>query len=144
MYERRSSENHSAVRVRRSDRERVRAFGRDVLACPLTREIDDSRDYRIGEDFHIALIDAAGHAASADQGATYGAEGVLPDADLLEAVILQPKAEDAGSMRKRIAGIGVKILNVADPRLYHLAPGGQLFLVGMNETPSKYEASRGA
>jgi len=48
--------NHSAVPVRRSDRERIRAFYRDVMDCGLTREFDDKDDFRIGDDFHIALI----------------------------------------------------------------------------------------
>ena len=48
--------NHSALRVRRAERERIQSFYRDVLGCQLTRSFGDKDDFRIGDDFHIAFI----------------------------------------------------------------------------------------
>ena len=52
--------NHSAIRVRRAERERIRNFYHDVLGCRITREFDDKDDFRIGDDFHIAFLYASG------------------------------------------------------------------------------------
>ncbi len=134
--------NHSAVRVRQAERERIRKFYRDVLGCALNREFDDKDDFRIGDDFYIAFIYAAGSAAAADKGATYAAEDALSDDDFLKAIFLELKTDDVQGMREKITAFGVKVIDVPDPHLYFQAPGGQVFrLVGINEDLSKYEGN---
>lgn len=134
--------NHSAVRVRREERERIRKFFGDVLGAKLTRGFDDKDDFRIGDDFHIAFIYAAGSAAAADQGATYGAEEALRDDDFLKAIFLELKTDDVDTLRRKITDFGVRVLDVPDSHLYFQAPGGQVFrLVGIDEDLSKYEGS---
>lgn len=134
--------NHSALRVRRAERERIQSFYRDVLGCQLTRSFGDKDDFRIGDDFHIAFIYASGSAASADKGATYGAQDALTDDDFLEAIFLELKTGDVEEMRKKITAFGVRVLDVPDPHLYFQAPGGQVFrLVGNDEDLSKYEGT---
>jgi hypothetical protein len=56
--------NHSAVRVRRAERARIREFYGDVLGCKLTRQFDDKDDFRIGDDFQIAFLYESGRGAS--------------------------------------------------------------------------------
>ena len=134
--------NHSALRVRRAERERIQSFYRDVLGCQLTRSFGDKDDFRIGDDFHIAFIYASGSAESADKGATYGAQDALADDDFLKAIFLELKTGDVEEMRKQITGFGVRALDVPDPHLYFQAPGGQVFrLVGNDEDLSKYEGT---
>lgn len=132
--------NHSAIRARREERDRIRHFYRDILDCKLTRAFDDKDDFRMGADFHIAFIYAAGSAAAADKGATYGADSALSDDDFLKSIFLELKAADVQAMRQKIVDFGVRVLDVPDSHLYFQAPGGQVFrLVGINEDLSQYE-----
>lgn len=62
--------NHTAVRARREDRDRIRAFYRDVLGCTLMREFDDKDDFRMGDAFHLTFVYASGGGA-VDQGVSY-------------------------------------------------------------------------
>lgn len=131
--------NHSAVRVRRSERDRIRKFFRDVLGCKITRELADKDDFQIGDDFFLAfLYDAGGQ--EVEKGVTYAAADPLSDDDFLKAIFLELKADNVEEMRKKITSFGVKVLNVPDSHLYFQAPGGQVFrLVGTNEDLTKYE-----
>ena len=134
--------NHSALRVRRTERDRIRTFYRDVLGCKLTRQLDDKDDFRIGDGFHIAFLYQSGDGREVDKGVTYAAEEALSDEDFLKAIFLELKVDDVEKMRKNIVAFGVKVLEVPDPHLYFQAPGGQVFrLVGVNEDLSKYEGT---
>lgn len=137
-----SISNHSAVRVRRADRDGIRSFYRDVLGCKLTRELDDKDDFRMGDDFHIAFLYARG-GQTVDKGVSYAAEVPLSDDDFLKAIFLELKTDDVEEMRQKIVASGVRVLDVPDAHLYFQAPGGQVFrLVGSNEDLSIYEGSR--
>jgi hypothetical protein len=106
------------------------------------REFDDKDDFRIGDDFHISFIYAAGSGVAADKGATYGAESALSDDDFLKAIFLELKTDDVQGMRQKITSFGVRVLDVPDTHLYFQAPGGQVFrLVGMGEDLSVYEGN---
>jgi catechol 2,3-dioxygenase-like lactoylglutathione lyase family enzyme len=134
--------NHSALRVRRKERDRVRRFYRDVLGCQLTRELDDKDDFRMGDGFYIAFLYGSGDGRGADKGVNYAAEDALSDDDLLKAIFLELKADDVEEMRQKIVAFGVRVLDVPDPHLYFQAPGGQVFrLVGIDEDLSKYEGT---
>jgi catechol 2,3-dioxygenase-like lactoylglutathione lyase family enzyme len=134
--------NHSAVRVRRTERERIRRFYGDVLGCRITREFDDKDDFRMGDGFHIAFLYESGDGQEADKGVTYAAAEALSDDDFLKAIFLELKADDVQEMRRKITAFGVRVLDVPDPHLYFQAPGGQVFrLVGINEDLSKYEGN---
>jgi catechol 2,3-dioxygenase-like lactoylglutathione lyase family enzyme len=131
--------NHSAVRVRRAERERIRKFYRNLLGCKIIRELDDKDDFQMGDGFHIAFLYSAG-GQEVDKGVTYAAEDPLSDDNFLKAIFLELKTDDVEEMRRKIIGFGVKVLDVPDPHLYFQAPGGQVFrLVGINEDLSKYE-----
>lgn len=133
--------NHSAVRVRRTERDRTRKFYCDVLGCTITRELDDKDDLRMGDDFHIAFLYGSG-GQEVDKGVTYAAEDALSDGDFLKAIFLELKADEVEEMKQKIVAFGVKVLDVPDPHLYFQAPGGQVFrLVGINEDLSKYEGN---
>ncbi|EFH82806.1 VOC family protein [Ktedonobacter racemifer] len=133
--------NHSAVRVLRTERDRIRKFYCDVLGCKITREFDDKDDFRMGDGFYIAFLYGSGRdGREVDKGVTYAAEDALSDDDFLKAIFLELKADDVEEMRQKIVAFGVKVLEVPDPHLYFQAPGGQVFrLVGINEDLSKYE-----
>jgi catechol 2,3-dioxygenase-like lactoylglutathione lyase family enzyme len=134
--------NHSAVRVRRTERERIRKFYCDVLGCKITREFDDKDDFRIGDGFYIAFLYGKGDGQEANKGVTYAAEDVLNDEDFLKAIFLELKSDNVEEMRQKIVGFGVKVLDVPDVHLYFQAPGGQVFrLVGINEDLSRYEVN---
>jgi catechol 2,3-dioxygenase-like lactoylglutathione lyase family enzyme len=135
--------NHSALRVHRTERDRIRRFYRDVLGGELTRKFADKDDFRMGDGFYIAFLYASGDGQEADKGATYAAEDALSDDDFLKAIFLELKADDVEEMRQKIVDFGVKVLEVPDPHLYFQAPGGQVFrLVGTNEDLSRYEGHR--
>ncbi|MFD1931271.1 VOC family protein [Nonomuraea mangrovi] len=135
--------NHSALRVCRTERDRIRQFYRDVLGCELARELDDKDDFRMGGGFHISFLYGSGDGQEADKGVTYAAEHALSDDDFLKAIFLELKAEDVEEMRQEIVDFGVKVLEVPDPHLYFQAPGGQVFrLVGTTEDLSMYEGHR--
>jgi catechol 2,3-dioxygenase-like lactoylglutathione lyase family enzyme len=121
--------NHSAVRVPRTERDRIRTFYRDVLGGEITRESDQKDDFRLGSNFYIAFL--------------YENEGAaLDESEFLKATYLELKSDNVEQMRQNIVGFGVKILEVPDPHLYFQAPGGQVFrLVGIDEDLSKYEGT---
>jgi catechol 2,3-dioxygenase-like lactoylglutathione lyase family enzyme len=121
--------NHSAVRVSRAEKDRIRRFYRDVLGCAITREGDQKDDFRMGDDFYITFL--------------YENEDVaLDESDFLKAIYLELKTENVEEMRQNIVAFGVKVLEVPDPHLYFQAPGGQVFrLVGTDEDLSKYEGT---
>ena len=48
--------NHSAVRVARAEKDRIRRFYRDVLGGTITRESDLKDDIRLGDNFYIAFL----------------------------------------------------------------------------------------
>ena len=121
--------NHSAVRVPRAEKDRIREFYRDVLGCKIMREGDQKDDFRMGDDFYIAFL--------------YEDEGVaLDESGFSKAIYLELKADDVEETRRKIVAFGVKVLEVPDPHLYFQAPGGQVLrLVGINEDLSKYEGT---
>jgi catechol 2,3-dioxygenase-like lactoylglutathione lyase family enzyme len=121
--------NHSAVRVPRTDKDRIRSFYRDVLDCQVTRQSDQKDDFRLGDDFYIAFL--------------YEDEGVaLDEGDFSRAIYLELKADNVEEMRRNIVSFGVTVLDVPDPHLYFQAPGGQVFrLVGIDEDLSRYEGT---
>src|SRR5947209_17996222 len=120
--------NHSAVRVPRAQKDRIRRFYRDVLGGEITRAGDRKDDLRLGEDFYIAFM--------------YEDEGTLDEDGFGKSIYLELKADDVGELRRRIVDFGVTVLDVPDPHLYFQAPGGQVFrLVGINEDLSVYEES---
>ncbi|HEX6533513.1 MAG TPA: VOC family protein [Gemmatimonadaceae bacterium] len=134
--------NHTAVRARREDRDRIRAFYRDVLGCTLMREFDDKDDFRMGDAFYFTFLYSSGRGVAVDQGVSYAAEDALSDEDFLKAIFLELKSDNVDETRRRIVAFGVNVLEVPDPHLYFQAPGGQVFrLVGIDEDMSKYEGT---
>lgn len=132
--------NHSAVRVSRTERDRIRKFYCDVLGCKIMREFDDKDDIRIGDDFYLSFLYGAGDGRGADKGVNYAPESSLSNDDFLKAIFLELKTDNVEEMRQKIVEFGIKALNVPDSHLYFQAPGGQVFrLVGINEDLSKYE-----
>lgn len=121
--------NHSALVVTRTEQDRIRQFYRDVLGCTLTRSTDDKDDFRMGDDFYLAVL--------------YEDESVTLDkANFLKATYLELKSDEVEEMRQKIVAFGVNVLEVQDPHLYFQAPGGQVFrLVGIGEDLSKYEGT---
>jgi catechol 2,3-dioxygenase-like lactoylglutathione lyase family enzyme len=121
--------NHSAVRVPRTEKDRIRRFYRDVLGGTIMRESDLKDDIRVGDNFYIAFL-------YEDEGAA------LDESGFSKATYLELKADNVEEMRQKIVAFGVKVLEVPDPHLYFHAPGGQVFrLVGINEDLAKYEGT---
>jgi catechol 2,3-dioxygenase-like lactoylglutathione lyase family enzyme len=121
--------NHSAVRVPRAEKDRIRRFYRDVLGCEITRAGDQKDDVRMGGNFYIAFL--------------YEDDGIaLDDSGFLKSIYLELKADNVQDMRQKIVAFGVKVLEVPDPHLYFQAPGGQVLrLVGTDEDLSRYEGT---
>ena len=121
--------NHSAVRVPRAEKNRIREFYRDILGCEIMREGDQKDDFRMGGNFYIAFL--------------YENEGVaLDESGFSKAIYLELKADNVEEMRQKIVAFGVRVLEVPDPHLYFQAPGGQVLrLVGIDEDLSKYEGT---
>lgn len=121
--------NHSAVVLPRAQRARVRGFYREVLGCEVTRQADDKDDFRLGDDFYLAVL-YEDEAAALDEGS------------FLKATYLELKSHNVEEARREIIAFGVKVLDVQDPHLYFQAPGGQVFrLVGASEDLSRYEGT---
>lgn len=121
--------NHSAVVAPRSERDRIRAFYRDVLGCTVLRESDGKDDFRLGDDFYLAVL-------------YENDELALDQAGFAKAVYLELQADDVEETRRNIVAFGVRVLDVQDPHLYFQAPGGQVFrLVGTGEDLSRYEGT---
>ena len=132
--------NHSALRVQRGDRDRIRKFYCDVLGCEIVREFDGKDDIRIGDDFYISFLYSAGDGRGADKGVNYAAQDALSEDELLRAIFLELKTDNVEEVKQKIISSGVKVLDVPDTHLYFQAPGGQVFrLVGIDEDLSKYE-----
>jgi drug/metabolite transporter (DMT)-like permease len=121
--------NHSALRVPRTERDRIRRFCRDVLGCEIARESEQKDDVRMGDGFYIAFLCEDDDVA-------------LDEGGFLKAIYLELKADDVEEMRGNVVAFGVKVLEVPDPHLYFQAPGGQVFrLVGTGEDLSRYEGT---
>ena len=121
--------NHSAIRVPRTERDKIRNFYRDVLGGEITREGDQKDDIRLGDGFYIAFL-------YEDEGAA------LDESGFMKAIYLELKTDNVEEMRQKIVAFGVKVLEVPDPHLYFQAPGGQVLrLVGIDEDLSKYEGT---
>jgi catechol 2,3-dioxygenase-like lactoylglutathione lyase family enzyme len=134
--------NHTAVRAPRAERDRIRAFYRDVLGRRIMRELDDKDDFRMGDGFYLAFLYESGDGREVDKGVVYAAEDALSDDDFLKAIFLELAADNVEEMRQKIVASGVKVLEVPDPHLYFQAPGGQVWrLVGINEDLSRYEGT---
>ena len=120
--------NHSAVRVPREEKDRIRRFYRDVLGGEIIRAGDQKDDLRLGGDFYIAFM--------------YEDEGTLDEDGFGKSIYLELKADDPAALREKIVDFGVTVLDVPDPHLYFQAPGGQVFrLVGAGEDLSAYEGT---
>jgi catechol 2,3-dioxygenase-like lactoylglutathione lyase family enzyme len=121
--------NHSAVRVSRAEKDRIREFYRDILGGKITREGDHKDDFCLGDNFYLTFL--------------YENEGVaLDESGFSKAIYLELKADNVEEVRQKIVAFGVKVLEVPDPHLYFQAPGGQVLrLVGINEDLSKYEGT---
>ena len=121
--------NHSALRVPRAEKDRIREFYRDVLGCRITREGDQKDDFLMGDNFYIAFL--------------YEDEGVaLDESEFLKAIYLELKTDNVEKMRQKIVAFGVRVLEVPDPHLYFQAPGGQVLrLVGIDEDLSRDEGT---
>jgi catechol 2,3-dioxygenase-like lactoylglutathione lyase family enzyme len=121
--------NHSAIRVPRTEKDRIRAFYRDVLGCRITRESDLKDDVCLGGDFYIAFL--------------YENHGdALDEKEFLKATYLELKVANVQEARQEIVAFGVNVLEVPDPHLYFQAPGGPVFrLVGIDEDLSAYEGT---
>jgi extradiol dioxygenase family protein len=94
--------NHSAVIVPRQARDSVRHFYCDVLGCKITREHDEKDDFRLGDDFYIAVLYA----------------DVADESEFLrtgKSIFLELKSDDVDGMRQRIVHSGVTVLDVPDP-----------------------------
>ena len=121
--------NHSALVVPRTEQDTVRRFYRDVLGCELAKETDEKDDFRMGENFFLAVL-------YVDENRT------LDKRHFLKATYLELQADDVVEMRQKILAFGVNVLEVDDPHFYFQAPGGQVFrLVGSDEDLSKYEGT---
>ena len=132
--------NHSALRVARTERDKIRKFYCEILGGELTRELDDKDDICLGGNFYIGFLFGAGDGQGADKGVNYGANETLSNDDFLKAIFLELKTDNVEEVRRKIIAFGVRVLNVPDPHLYFQAPGGQMFrLVGINEDLTKYE-----
>ena len=121
--------NHSAVVVPRTEQDRLRRFYRDVLGCKVLTQTDQKDDFRLGDDFYLAVL--------------YEDDGVALAQDaFLKATYLELKAEDVEELRREIVEFGVRVLDMQDPHLYFQAPGGQVLrLVGVDEDLSRYEGT---
>ena len=121
--------NHSALRVPRAEKDRIRKFYRDVLGCEITRESDLKDDVRLGDNFYIAFL--------------YEDESVaLAESEFLKAIYLELRTDSVEEMRRKIVASGVRVLEVPDPHLYFQAPGGQVLrLAGIDEDLSRYEGT---
>jgi catechol 2,3-dioxygenase-like lactoylglutathione lyase family enzyme len=132
--------NHTAVRVERAHRAKIRAFYAGVLGCKLVREFADKDDFCMGDNFYLAFLYGSGDCKGADQGVNYASDSVLSEGDFMKSIFLELATDDVTEMRQRIIAFGVKVLDVPDPHLYFQAPGGQVWrLVGIGEDLSKYE-----
>jgi hypothetical protein len=117
------------MRVDRAERERVRAFYRDVLDGEIVRLSDGKDDIRLDGTFYIAVLYEDAADAPAED-------------DLLKSTYLELRADNVGEVRQRIVDFGVKVLDVPDPHLYFQAPGGQVFrLTGIGEDLARYEGT---
>ncbi len=141
--------NHSAVRVRRAERDRIRRFYRDILGCKITGELDDKDDFRMEGGFYFAFLyervpddhePLASPNPSDRSRLVTSDDRALQDNDFLRAIYLELKSDAVQELRQKIVAFGVKVLDVPDSHLYFQAPGGQVFrLVGIDEDLSRYE-----
>ena len=92
--------NYTAVRVSQAERDRIRAFYRDVLGCTLMREFDDKDDFRMGGEFYFAFLYESGRGVAVDEGVSYAAADALSADDFLKAIFLELKTDDVDEMRR--------------------------------------------
>lgn len=119
--------NHAKFTANPTDRDRIRAFYKEVLGCEMTRRSNQIDFFRLGSNFFIAAI--------------YDGK-TLPDAEATKATWLEIRSNDPAGLSKRIRDFGVNELDTWEKdRLYFQAPGGQVFrIVGEDEDLSRFES----
>src|SRR5258708_35731095 len=106
--------NHCAVRVSRTERDRIRKFYCDILGCKIMRAFDDKDDIRMGDDFYIGFLHGACDGQGADKGVNYGADDALSDDEFLKAIFLELTADNLEAIRQNIVSFGDEVLDLAD------------------------------
>jgi hypothetical protein len=109
-----------------SERGSVRAFFRDVLQVPQTRESERADNFQLGPHFYMSVV--------------YDEDAPSPEAQR-KSIWLELRTADVDAMKAKIlAGGGRKIDFWDKEHFYFQAPGGQVFrLIADGEDMSKWQ-----
>jgi hypothetical protein len=117
---------HSKLVVAPSERGAVRAFYRDVLDVPQTKESEKVDIFKLGPNFYLSVV--------------YDDDAPTPEAQR-KSIWLELQTADVNAMKAKIlAGGGDKIDFWDKQHFYFQAPGGQVFrLIADGEDMSKWQ-----
>jgi len=111
--------------VRPDARAQIRAFYRDVLGCPQTKESDRIDIFKIGPSFFLGVV----YDASA-----------LSDQDHMKSIWLDLRTTHPEELKQRVLKFGIREIEYFDKKhFYFQAPGGQVWrIVGADEDMSTW------
>src|SRR5690242_17547877 len=121
-----STGNHSKIVARPAERDRIRAFYRDVLGCTLTTQSQDVDYIKFHGDFFLAVL----------------YRDAVPSAEeLRQSIWLELRTDEPADLNEKILEFGVHRIDVpVSEHLYFQAPGGQVYRVVRNgEDLSRFE-----
>jgi len=117
---------NSKLTVLPAERDRVRAFYRDLLGCPMTKTSDRADFFKIGDTFYLGVIyDDKAQSAK----------------DRAHSIWLELRTGHPEQLKRKILDFGIAEIPYWDKEhFYFQAPGGQIFrLVGTSEDMSKWQ-----
>jgi len=111
--------------VNPSERDRVRAFYRDVLGCAMTKESDRADIFRIGSGSYLGVV----YDSSAQRD------------ERRRSLWLEVRVDHPEELERKIVAFGAREIDFFDKmHFYFQAPGGQVFrLIGKDEDMSSWQ-----
>lgn len=117
---------NSKLTVLPSERTQIRAFYRDVLDCPQTKESERIDIFKIGSTFFLGVV--------------YD-DSALSNPDHLKSIWLDLRTAHPKELKQKVLQFGIKEIEHFDKKhFYFQAPGGQVWrIVGSDEDMAKWQ-----
>ncbi len=109
-----------------SERDRVRAFYRDVLGCRVTRASERIDKFEMRNGFYLGVVYA---------------DGAQSEEERRRSIWLELRTDHPEALRERILEFGARQIDFWDEEhFYFQAPGGQVYrLVGTDEDMTQWQ-----
>jgi len=106
---------HSKVTARPAERDRIRAFYRDILGCKVIATSDRMDSFQLGPTFNIGIL--------------YDSSSPEPG-EISKGIWLELQTDEPEGLKSRILRFGIQGIDYFDKKHFYFAsPGGQVFRI---------------